>query len=332
MKKLDLIDKFFFLINSIFASFLILCYIIPYIDPEVFPHLAILSLSYPVLLLINLIFVIIWIVKLKPQFLLSLLLIGLGYQHLHDFFTTENKNSIEVNDTKILSYNVRRFNQFNWIKSTTVKQDICNFINKQQADIICLQEYLNHKNTNIQLKNGYKRERSAGGLVIYTNYPIVNSGSFNFKGTSNNVIFADLKINKDTVRIYNCHFQSYGLDTSKDISHNNNLIKHFTKTFKRQAEQVAMVKDHMSLSPYKSILVGDFNNTAFSWNYNELIEGKKDAFVEAGMGFGRSFNYIFPFRIDFILVEKSMEVHKFDTFPLKLSDHYPITATIKVGN
>ena len=87
--------------------------------------------------------------------------------------------------------------------------------------------------------------------------------------------------------------------------------------------------EHQKASPYKTIFLGDFNNTAFSWAYRQLSNGKKDAFEEAGNGFGRTFSFkYFPVRIDFILVDKSFEVNSFKTIDKKLSDHYPIFSEV----
>jgi endonuclease/exonuclease/phosphatase family metal-dependent hydrolase len=58
--------------------------------------------------------------------------------------------------------------------------------------------------------------------------------------------------------------------------------------------------------------------------------GKKDAFDEFGTGFGQSFDYPFPLRIDFILVEESIEITQFKTFEVKYSDHFPMMARINL--
>jgi vancomycin resistance protein VanJ len=73
---------------------------------------------------------------------------------------------------------------------------------------------------------------------------------------------------------------------------------------------------------------GDFNNTAYSWVYNKISHSKKDAFVEAGKGFGKTFNYSYPLRIDFILTSDNIEINHFKTFNEKFSDHFPILARV----
>ena len=80
----------------------------------------------------------------------------------------------------------------------------------------------------------------------------------------------------------------------------------------------------------KKILCGDFNNTAFSWVYRELSKNKQDAFKEAGKGLGRTFNYWYPLRIDFILLDSSFNVNNFKTYNVPYSDHYPILARVNL--
>jgi len=79
-------------------------------------------------------------------------------------------------------------------------------------------------------------------------------------------------------------------------------------------------------------VTGDFNNTAFSYVYKE-IKGDDliDAFEEAGNGLGKTYGLRrIPLRIDFILADKSFTVNGFKNYDVKLSDHYPIKASLKL--
>jgi endonuclease/exonuclease/phosphatase family metal-dependent hydrolase len=79
------------------------------------------------------------------------------------------------------------------------------------------------------------------------------------------------------------------------------------------------------------IICGDFNNTAYSYVYKEVKGDMQDAFVEAGNGFGRTFDFrFFPVRIDFILVDPVFEINAYKTFDVKYSDHYPIMTKVKL--
>ena len=86
MKKLSWIDKLLFVINSLFATILLLSYLLPFIPPSRFSSISIMSLLVPVLILINLLFAVYWIVKLKRQFILSILVLLIGFQHVNSFY------------------------------------------------------------------------------------------------------------------------------------------------------------------------------------------------------------------------------------------------------
>ena len=50
------------------------------------------------------------------------------------------------------------------------------------------------------------------------------------------------------------------------------------------------------------------------------------------LSLGKTFNYLYPLRIDFILVDLNFEVNNFKTFEVPYSDHFPILARIKLKN
>ena len=114
-----------------------------------------------------------------------------------------------------------------------------------------------------------------------------------------------------------------------NIQNSEKLKIRVENAFKKQANQASLILQHQEKSKYKSIICGDFNNTAFSWVYKNLKEGKNDAFEKAGKGFGDTYVFPFPFRIDFILTDKKMEVNNFKTYDVKYSDHYPIMARVR---
>jgi endonuclease/exonuclease/phosphatase family metal-dependent hydrolase len=59
-----------------------------------------------------------------------------------------------------------------------------------------------------------------------------------------------------------------------------------------------------------------------------ISKNKKDAFIQAGIGFGKTFKYWFPLRIDFILTDENSNINQFLTFSEEYSDHFPIQAKI----
>ena len=341
MKKLKFVNKIIFVVNSLAAFLLLISYILPYIPPKSFATLSVLSLSVPLLIILNLLFFLYWLLKVKKQLLLSLIVLLLGWSHITSMYKFSGSKNVEDADNfSVMTFNVRLFNRFGWLPNIHVKEDIVKLIKTDKPDIVCLQEYSRGKNP-IKNLDGYYNfnatytKDAKGGQTIFSKFPIINSGSLEFQNTYNNAIFVDVVKGKDTLRVYTLHLQSAGIRTDVDNlkrETSSHLFKQVGATFKAQQEQVELFLDHKSKCKYKTIITGDFNNTAYSYIYKEIKgEDYVDTFEEAGNGFGRTFDFkFFPLRIDFILADEDFTVNGFKTYDVKLSDHYPIKATLKL--
>ncbi|MBV1888430.1 MAG: hypothetical protein KUG51_03995 [Urechidicola sp.] len=214
MKNLSWGNKLIFLINSLVAIALLLTNLLPYISPKSAPSLSVFSLSVPVLIVLNVLFVVYWSIKLKKQFLLSAIILLIGFQQVSSFFKLSNKEVFLNDDLKIMSYNVRLFNIYKWKKegrNETLKP-ITDFITEKKPDVICFQEFLTDYDVTFDYKYNYiKKNNTKGieyfGMAIYSNYKIINKGSIDFENSANNTIFVDVLKGNDTIRIYNTHLE-----------------------------------------------------------------------------------------------------------------------------
>ncbi len=334
------IHKIVFVINSIIAFALLLSYLLPYVSPQVFPLLSVLSLTVPILIIINVLFLLYWLILLKRKMLLSLIVLILGISHVSSLYKLRGKSSEDKEGSiSLLSYNVHSFNRFRWIDSDEIPQNISKLVKEQNPDIFCAQEFYNNPDIDFkQYPHKYEYFNNDNGelaLVIFSRYPFINKGSLNFEKTANNVIYADIVKGTDTIRLYNIHLQSHRINSKTDElakADSQKLLKRIQFSFKKQQNQVEQLIVHMKSSPYKNIVVGDFNNTAYSYIYYKIkSEGLQDTFKEAGKGFGKTFKFdLFPARIDFILVPSDSEVIDFKSFDIELSDHYPIYSKVKL--
>ncbi len=309
-------------------------YLLPFISPEKLPILAIASLLVPFLIFANIVFAIYWLLSFKRQFLVSSSILILGWLTLTPIYKLFEKKTLSNNSLSVMSYNVRLFNQYEWINDTEIPTKINMLIQESSPDILVFQDYYSLVNQDFKFNFKYVNTKTASnknGLAIYSKYPIINSGSLDLKHTSNNIIYADILRGKDTIRVYNLHLQSLKLKTDKENFGQENsekLVSILEDGFKKQVNQTTVFLDHEKKWKGKKIIAGDFNNTSFSWVYNQISKDKKDAFIEAGKGFGKTFNYWFPLRIDFILTDNTAEIHQFSSFNQKYSDHFPIMTTI----
>ncbi|MBO3116651.1 endonuclease/exonuclease/phosphatase family protein [Winogradskyella sp. DF17] len=340
MKGLGIFDKIMFVVNSLVAFLLLLSYVLPFIPPKTFATLSVLSLVVPLLLILNILFAVFWLLKVKKQLLLSLVVLLLGYGYIGSLYKFSSTKDVSDKDNfTVMSFNVRLFNFYEWLPSKTIKEDIIALFESEQPDILSIQEY--RQGGRIELKGYYDYNSKysgviRGGQTIFSKFPIINSGSLEFPNTNNNGIFIDVKIKQDTVRVYNIHLQSSGINTEVDALRketSENLLKRLGTTFKAQQEQVELINAHRAKCPYKVIVTGDFNNTAYSYVYNSLKDDLVDTFEEAGNGFGKTFGFkFFPLRIDFILADKSFEINNYKSYDKKLSDHFPIKTTLKLNH
>lgn len=343
MRNLSWFDKFLFFLNSLFAVGLLFSYLLPYIPPETFALLSVLSLGVPLLIMINAVFLIYWIIRMKKQLLLSLIALLFGINHITSIYefsaSTEEEEDGEVT---IMSYNVRQFNQFKWSEDRNIPEKISDLIAGEQPEVLAMQEYYKGElDVASSFPHKYIKQKDGSaefGLAIFSKYPIINAGSLDFPTPSNNnAIYADIVVKEDTLRFINVHLQSFSL---KPNLSNLNLEKEESKrvfrgmgyTFVRQEEQMQSILDLINETPYEVVVLGDFNNTAYSYIYRELRSaGFNDAYKEEGNGFGRTFDFdYFPLRIDYIMPSEELEVTSFETLEVHYSDHFPIRATVKL--
>ena len=339
MKKLKFFEKVIFFFNSVVAFVLLLSYILPLLPPKTFAVFSVLGLGVPILILLNVLFFIYWLVKIKKQLLLSLFILVIGYfiyGSLYKF--SESKTIAHENNISIMNYNVRLFNLYKWISNEAIEEQLVNFIKTEAPDVLALQEYHPRESTKLSFYK-YKYEKLLGknkkyGQAIFSNYPIINSGSIAFPNTFNNAIYVDILKSKDTIRIYNIHLQSLRIDPKVESLNTEESEKLFVgvgKTFKMQQTQAELFLKHKNACTYKTIICGDFNNTAFSYVYKQVKGSFKDTFKVAGNGFGRTYNFkFFPMRIDFIFADPAFSVNGFKTYDVEYSDHYPIMTKVSL--
>jgi len=321
------------------AVLLLLSFILPFLPPKTFSLLAVVNLGVSFLIILNVLFFLYWIFQLKRKFMLSFVVLLIGYFSFGSLYKFSASKKIEnPQNMKVMNYNVRLFNLYEWIPEKGIETKIIDFIKRESPDVLSIQEYHPQKNIDFSFFK-YKFEKLSGkkiksGQAIFSKFPIVNSGSIEFPDTANNAIFADVVKGKDTIRFYNIHLESMHIDTKVENLKKENserLFKRIGTTFKMQQFQTELFLKHKQQCKYKIVICGDFNNTAFSYVYRQIKGDLNDTFKEAGNGFGRTYDFkFFPVRIDFIFADKAFNVNGFQAYNEHYSDHYPIMTTLSV--
>ena len=347
MKGLSLIDKLLYLLNSISLFLLLLSYLSPYISPMLFWPISFIGLMFPILYITNLLFMIYWLIGIKKPIWANTIILLIGIGNIGNFLGTSPNHTSSKENIKVLTYNVRLFNKYNWLKNPNVKNEICNLLKTENADILCIQEFY----TNDEIPNlsypyrhiGQQSKKSQWHMAIYSNYPQINKKTVSIKGErmNNTCIYSDIIIKGDTIRVYNIHLASNWFNES-DYSFIQNpqrkrlkegllaIIKKMKNSYKKRAIEVEVIKEHMIKSPYPLIVCGDFNDTPLSYAYNSLKGNLVDTFNFSAKGIGVSFVKIPTLRIDYILHDAKFKSTNYKLYNNILSDHYAISCEIAI--
>ncbi|MGJ3234261.1 endonuclease/exonuclease/phosphatase family protein [Marivirga sp.] len=351
----------FFYVNFLLLLLFILLFISSFINPYNIPIGNLSSVFLPfVAIFILFYFLILIIINYSKKWLYIAGISIASFALNKSYFLNFESSKIEQENIKILSYNVSFFSvkkvfkkdYFDSSKNKEV-QLIRQFAHKESPDVMCLQEFFNDENSTIY--NSIERFEKLGyhyflkskprhdnglnrGLITFSKYPIINSDIIAESNREyNGAILTDLKISeKDTIRLINVHLTS--MELNKGSKSWIEFIKPFYSAYTTATvERINQLEDIMSYiknCPYKVILVGDFNETQYSYLYKSIKSLMNNSFEEKGNGLGITFPFKIPgvgVRIDHMFYTPAIEIIDFNTLTdLEHSEHKPIIGTFKI--
>jgi endonuclease/exonuclease/phosphatase (EEP) superfamily protein YafD len=193
------------------------------------------------------------------------------------------------------------------------------------------------------LFKGLSGKRGFVGVAIFSRFPIINQGDIVFgENTLNKGVYVDVAVNRDTIRVFNVHLHSMSIkaDSLFATSGYQEIKENYLDTFRRlrtgfaaRGQQIAILEEYIRSSPYKVVVCGDFNDIPYSYTYQKLRSNLKNAFEEAGRGFGFTYNgKLFFLRIDNQFFDPRLSALAFSTLrDIPYSDHFPIFATYRTA-
>jgi endonuclease/exonuclease/phosphatase family metal-dependent hydrolase len=331
---------------------LLISYLAVYIPPDKFWIPSFFGLAFPFIVAANIVFIIFW-GFVKPRFLVvSLVAILLGWGFINRYVQISGKNTGK-SGINVVSFNIQNFAGKMLVDQQKSASKIMDFLNGQNADIICLQDVNlgNKKIFNVAKAaknlNSIEHYHFSGsgistGKVTFTRYPIVKMGEIWYKKSANMAIFTDVLIGPDTVRVFNVHLQSYQIDPrkyeiidspvideEKDLREIREIGGKLKRAFQIRAEQVREIQKVIDKTHYPIIICGDFNDTPVSYTYQQMRGNLNDAFVGSGSGFGRTYIGKLPsFRIDNIFHSDNFKSYNFQAYDFRASDHLPVSCVL----
>lgn len=261
------------------------------------------------------------------------------------------KGKKTTNELKVLTYNTHAMMIGESLDS---KLAMLQYINRLDADIVCLQEVLVYKSgqrlTLPMLREAMRQypytyydfkhynSRRQFGNVVFSRYPLIHKQTIRYESASNISSQCDVVVGADTLRLVVNHLESFKLEDSDfhidSLTYGNfkksSLNRKLTKTSQLRRKQVQQVRSAIRQSPYPAIAVGDFNAVPLSLVYWTMNLGMRDCFAETSIGrYGATYQRKgIGIRIDYIFCSRELVPLACRTEKKHYSDHYPVVATI----
>lgn len=361
--------KYLILAGNVLAALLLfLSTLAPITSPLDLVIISYLGLGFPILLFINICFLIIWLVFLKWKYLvIQLVILVFCWNSINTYIPLNSPTKdIPQKSFKIMSYNVRGFN---WLTGDEARENpIFEYMANSGADIICMQEFAveEKKNKdkiisleeldNFLVEYPYRTIIRLGdtinscmyGLACYSKFPIDKVARIPIESDFNGSGMYEIKIGKKSITIVNNHLESNRLTAEdkilfKELVVDKNRKKldavtqtirsHLDPAFKTRAVQANIIAECIQIQRGKTdamIVCGDFNEPPISYAYETIKGNFLDAFKYTGRGMGITYHEDgFYFRIDYIIHTLNLQAYNCTVGDVKYSDHYPIWAWIK---
>ncbi len=304
-----------------------------YIPPKIFAGFNLLSLAFPILIIVHFLLIVFWIISWKKRAFAFLFLTLLMLNPIKRWVNFSSKSKEEAN-LKLLSFNVKG--------GVMGVDQVMEYLKSQDADVVLLQES-NLGDQKILKQSGYHHYQISPIVEMYTKHKVVGNKQLIASSLDVNSYsdYHDIKINDQTYRFINVYLQPFQFEKSmvklngnseQDEQKVKNILRRLIPTFKDHQDQVKLIRKGIDDSPYPIFLMGDFNAVPSSYEYYNLGNGLKDVFTEVGNGSATSFHdYKFPLRIDYVFTSKEIEPISYTIDrDVKLSDHFPVITEFKI--
>ncbi|MCR4810196.1 MAG: endonuclease/exonuclease/phosphatase family protein [Prevotella sp.] len=342
------------------ATTALLLVLVAYSDrfhPQEHPYLACAGLTFPFFLLVNTLIFIAWLVVSWRRAWIPLAAFLLTLPVIRVYLPLHFHHDPPPGCLKIVSYNVANYVIAK--EQPEKEKTIYNYLHRQNADIVCLQEDVTHGGdpagdfTNLYAYNdtvwlGLHRKKVYNAVGIHSRYPIVGKEIIEYESSSNGSVAFFVKVGTDTVLIINNHLETTHLtkvdrqrytdmisgemDRDAAEAETRKIIDKLSVAMVKRASQARAVHDYIERHRrYPMVVCGDFNDTPVSYARRIIAQGLTDCFVETGCGLGFTFfGKGFYFRIDHILCSDHFEPYNcYVDNQINASDHYPIICWLK---
>ena len=345
--------------NSFTIALLLLAGYSDQLYPVDHPLLSVMGMAFPVFLLINGAFLVVWLIFKWTKAWLPVLGFVLAYVPIRIYYPIHYPETVPDDAVKLVSYNVCAYIGNKEYADELDK--ICDYLKAGQPDIVCLQEDIDekHKGRFDALAKIFPHNDTVAlcpnvvpvnYIGIHTRYPIIRRERIQYKSRANGSVAWWLKVNGDTLIVINNHFESCHLNLNDRQQYqqilkgtmpgdsvraeSKLLLVKLAEANALRAPQIDRVCQYVKEHPgYPLVVCGDFNDTPISYSRRAMSQLLTDCYVETGRGLGISYNREgFFFRIDHLFCSEQIRPYncEIDT-KIDASDHYPLVCSLKIG-
>lgn len=298
-----------------------------------------IGVSLPFLLMCNLIFLVVGIYRRSWYSICPIIAILANFHYFTQIVQQHRQEQGNAVDIRFATFNVQ---EFKMIYNMSSMEQIAEYLSSNGVNTICLQEVPSDCTVSDlqRVFTSMPHVVTTGGkggqhqLAILSSFPIDSVTTVSFKERPNCALFVDMMIKNEKVRVGTCHLQTTNWNQVKGAifqqnDRQGNWLDAFgimSSNFRFRGRQVDSIRALMDQSPYPLIMAGDFNNSPISYGYHTIKGDLKDAFREAGNGYGYTYRHFMKiFRIDFVLFSGTkFQANNYRTGDVEFSDHLPV--------
>lgn len=199
-----------------------------------------------------------------------------------------------------------------------------------RPDVVALQEWRDSAKSNEMSKPEWHTHR-AGALFLASRHPILDMerlgpDSSNPKGLAARY---ELVTPNGSVQVFSLHLESPREGLDQVAGQGSNGKQRLEANTARRREQSEYLASQAARFAGPRLIAGDFNTPPESVLFDTVWTGNRDAFAEAGLGWGWTFfNRYTSVRIDHILVDGSGKILRCWVAPDVGSPHRPVIADV----